>query len=130
VFLRSFQEGALNLSAFEEDQYLDPAAREIMSRISVRVDDELEAEFPKVIIMRASATTVDGQTHSVEIVNPKGHEDNPVTDVEVAEKFRRLVEPTFGPTRTETALTAWRAVATAKTVSEVLDVLVLDDTAP
>ena len=129
VFLRSFQEGALNLSAFDADQYLDPDAREIMSRISVRVEDELEAEFPKVIIMRARATTLDGQTHSVEIVNPKGHEDNPVTDVEIAEKFRRLVEPTFGPTRTETALTAWRAVATAKTVSEVLDVLVIDEDA-
>ena len=86
VFLRSLQAGALELSAFSPDQFLNPSARALMNRISVRVNDEFEAAFPEVITMRATATTFDGRTLTVEVVNPKGHEHNPVSAAETAEK--------------------------------------------
>ena len=126
VFLRSLQAGALELSAFSPDQFLNPSARALMNRISVRVNDEFEAAFPEVITMRATATTFDGRTLTVEVVNPKGHEHNPVSAAETAEKFTRLALPIYGAERTKTALVAWRSIATANSVSDAYDTLILD----
>jgi 2-methylcitrate dehydratase len=104
---------------------LEPDVRDLMKRITVRVDDELEAAFPAVITMRVTARTKDQRERTVEIVNPRGHEDNPVTDVEVAAKFARLARPVYGEERTAEILAGWRGVATAERVSDLVDLLVL-----
>ncbi len=127
VFVKAFEAGALEVSAFEASQYLDQRVRAEMSKVSVRVDDELEAKFPDLIVMRAAARTTDGREHSVEIVNPRGHEDNPVTPDEVAAKFLRLTIPGYGEPRAREILAAWSAIADARRVSEAVDLLARED---
>jgi 2-methylcitrate dehydratase len=125
IFVRALQRGALDLAEFEPEAYLEPGVRDIMKRVSVRVDDELEALFPGTIVMRATATATDGRRRAVEIVNPRGHEENPVTTEEVAEKFERLVRPRYGPERAAAALAGWRSASKAERVSDLVDLLVL-----
>jgi 2-methylcitrate dehydratase PrpD len=76
--------------------------------------------------MRAVATTHDGRIVTAEIVNPRGHEDNPVTSDEVDAKFHRLADPVYGEQRAAEVLAGWRAAAGAERVSDLLDLLVLD----
>jgi 2-methylcitrate dehydratase len=123
VFVKAFQTGALEVSAFEPGEYLDPAVRKEMDKVSVLVDDDLEAKFPDVIVMRATACTTDGREHSVEIVNPRGHEENPVTSDEVAAKFLRLTTPGYGEQRARGILASWSAIAGARRVSDAIDLL-------
>ncbi len=127
VFTTALTTGALELSAFEPESYLNPAQRELMAKVSVKVDDELEKIFPERIVMRARARTTDGRVHDVEIVNPLGHEGNPVNDDQLSRKFRRLVEPVYGSARATQALSAWQKIAAAETVTPALDSLVLGD---
>ena len=127
VFVKAFQAGALEVSAFEPGEYLDPGVRTEMSKVSVRVDEELEAKFPDLIVMRATARATDGREHSVEIVNPRGHEDNPVTPGEVAAKFLRLAAPAYGEPRAREVLASWSAIADARRVSDALDLLARED---
>jgi 2-methylcitrate dehydratase len=127
VFIKAFQAGALEVSAFEPDEYLDQAVRTEMKKVSVRVDDELEAVFPARIVMRATARTTDGRGHSVEIVNPRGHEDNPATPGEVAAKFLRLTSPRYGELRARAILASWSAIADAEHVSGAIDLLAPED---
>ena len=98
-----------------------------MSKVSVRVDEELEAKFPDLIVMRATARATDGREHSVEIVNPRGHEDNPVTPGEVAAKFLRLAAPAYGEPRAREVLASWSAIADARRVSDAIDLLARED---
>jgi len=74
-------------------------------------------------VMRAAARTTDGREHSVEIVNPRGHEDNPVTSDEVAAKFLRLTTPGYGDQRARRILASWSAIAGARQVSDAIDLL-------
>jgi 2-methylcitrate dehydratase len=127
VFVRAFQNGALEASAFEPAEYLDWDVRKEMDKVSVLVDDELEAKFPDEIVMRATARTADGRQHSVEIVNPRGHEDNPVTPDEVAAKFLRLTRPSYGEQRARQILASWSAIADAARVSDAIDLLARAD---
>lgn len=123
VFVRAFQTGALEVSVFEPEEYLDPTVRKEMDKVSVLVEDELEAKFPDEIVMRATARTADGRQHSVEIVNPRGHEANPVTSDEVAAKFLRLTTPGYGEQRAREILASWSAIAGARRVSDAIDLL-------
>ena len=127
VFVKAFQTGALEVSAFEPEEYLDPGVRKEMDKVSVLVDDDLEARFPDVIVMRATACTTDGRQHSVEIVNPRGHEDNPVTPGEVAAKFLRLAAPAYVEPRAREVLASWSAIADARRVSDAIDLLARED---
>jgi 2-methylcitrate dehydratase len=125
VFVRALQRGTLDLAEFEPEAYLEPGLRDLMKRVTVHVDDELEALFPGTIVMRATATATDGRRHAVEIVNPRGHEENPVTTEEVGGKFERLVRPLYGPERAAAALAGWRSASKAERVSDLVDLLVL-----
>jgi 2-methylcitrate dehydratase len=123
VFVKAMQAGALEVSAFEPEEFLDPGVRTLMTKVRVHVDDELEARFPDEIVMRATARTTSGAEHSTEIVNPRGHEANPVTTDEVTEKFRRLVEPVYGAERTAMIGAAWWQAASAASVRDLVDLL-------
>ena len=70
--------------------------------------------------------TFDGRRHTVEIVNPLGHPDNPMQDRHVEEKFMALAEPVLGPERCRSALNQWWRVSDAEDVSRLLQLLDLE----
>ena len=78
-----------------------------------------------MIRMRVVAKDHSGKSYEVNIVNPLGHEDNPVSEKELATKFRRLCEPRLGKRRTTAALKQWQNVETATSTKGAFDALVL-----
>jgi 2-methylcitrate dehydratase len=108
IFARAFMDGPITTQSFTEEKVLDPALRPLMSKITVTVDDALEAMLPRMVL-RVTAMATDGKAYSVEIVDPLGHPDNPMQDNDIEAKFCAMVEPVLGPQRCRRSLDAlWR----------------------
>jgi 2-methylcitrate dehydratase len=114
----TLRHGLIDHDAFLRESYTDPSIRPLMNRVTVRVDDEFEKDFPRVVHMRMTAKDRGGRAHQVYIRNPLGHEDNPVSASDLAEKFRRLAEPRLGRERTGAALQTWQRIEALPDVNE------------
>ncbi|MBV9793235.1 MAG: MmgE/PrpD family protein [Actinobacteria bacterium] len=90
------QHGGLDARAFEPSAYRDDQVRALMSRITVAVDDEVQAAFPDKSVLRLQAVDGAGKRTGIEVVNPAGHVDNPLTHDQVRDKFIALAAPALG----------------------------------
>jgi 2-methylcitrate dehydratase PrpD len=88
--------GRLRLEAFQPARLADPAVRELMRRVEVRVDPAAEAAFPKRRSATVEIETTEGEVHEHRASTRKGDPENPLTDDEIADKYRELVEPELG----------------------------------
>jgi 2-methylcitrate dehydratase len=124
IFARTLVDGVITISSFDESAYLDPTLRPLMAKISARVDDEINAQFPEAVPIRVEAVSKTGEHFTVELVNPKGHGKNPMDTKDTEEKFRSLAEPLLGERQTSRALDAWWHVESKGTLSAALDLLI------
>lgn len=120
----TLRHGRVDHAAFQPESYLDESFRPVMQKVTVTVDDEIEAEFPRTVRMRMLATDLEGRNYRVEITNPLGHEDNPVSGRDIDDKFRRLCTPRLGEEPTEQALQRWWAIDEEQ-IDAALDLLVI-----
>jgi 2-methylcitrate dehydratase len=94
-----------------------------MAKVKVIADEAIEALSPEKTVIRVVATTLDGATHRVEVVNPLGHPDNPMQDQHIEEKFIALAEPALGEQRCKTAVQRWWQVQTAEDMRALIQLL-------
>lgn len=83
--------GKLGIEEFEESARMDAGLREFIGRISMRVDDELQAKFPEVFGVVLTLTLKDGRTFRVQQGTPWGP-DKPATKDELVAKFKSLTD--------------------------------------
>ena len=117
--------GLIDHNAFVDTAYRDPTIRPLMNRVTARVVDEFEKDFPRRVGMRMVAKDKAGKSYEVSVINPLGHEDNPVSAQDLAEKFTRLAEPRLGAARTANALKLWQNIENAASVTAAFDALVV-----
>jgi 2-methylcitrate dehydratase len=102
-------DGIVTEAQFAESRFTDPALLDLVSRTHVHRDAALSERYPQGIPNRVRVTLDDGRTLVREVEYPRGHARNPMTDAEVEQKFRTLVEPRYGKARADEILTAcWR----------------------
>jgi 2-methylcitrate dehydratase len=94
-----------------------------MRKISVQPDEEFSAQFPALVPIRVKAMTRDGETHLIDMVNPKGHDLNPMGVNDVSEKFTSLAVPVLGEARASEALAALWAIDRAASLTTSFDLL-------
>jgi len=123
IFARALVDGTITVAAFDAANYLDPTLRPLMAKISVHQDAGIETLFPATWMMRVETTAVNGRRSVIEIVNPRGHGMNPMTNDEIDGKFTALAEPVLGLARSRAALGAWRSIESVPDVSPALDLL-------
>jgi 2-methylcitrate dehydratase PrpD len=87
---------SVRLSAFTDARLHDPALRDLMRRVEVRVDPVIDAEFPQRWPARVTIQLNDGTCLEHYQTAPKGDPDNPLTDAELEAKFRDLTGPAIG----------------------------------
>ena len=121
----TLRHGLIDHDAFVREAYLDPSIRPLMNRVTVRIDEQFEKDFPRVVHMRVTAKDKAGKSHQVYVVNPLGHEDNPVSAAELATKFLRLAEPRLGKKGAASALELWQNIEQASDVTRALDASVV-----
>jgi 2-methylcitrate dehydratase len=123
IFARTLVDGPIRVSSFDDEPVRDASLRPLMAKVKVIADEAIEALSPEKTVIRVVATTLDGATHRVEVVNPLGHPDNPMQDQHIEEKFIALAEPALGEQRCKTALQRWWQVQTAEDMRALIQLL-------
>jgi 2-methylcitrate dehydratase PrpD len=87
--------GRIGPGELTEANLQDPELLELAQKVMVSVDPELDRLFPEKTAIRLTLHTSRGNfTTTVE--SPKGDPGNPLSDVELAEKFRWLTAEVVG----------------------------------
>lgn len=82
--------GRAGVADFTEETLHAPAVTSLARRVSMVVDDSLDALYPARWCAVVDVELVDGRIYSSRVDEPKGDPGNPLTAAEVEEKFRVL----------------------------------------
>jgi 2-methylcitrate dehydratase PrpD len=96
VVATALTHGSVRLAAFEPSRLSDPATRELMERMSVSVDPELDATFPRQRAARVAIEARGGRRGEWLQPTRKGDPDAPLSDAELEDKFLELASPVLG----------------------------------
>ncbi|MBF6180805.1 MmgE/PrpD family protein [Nocardia otitidiscaviarum] len=112
--------GAVGLTDFEPAARTDSTVLALMDKISVHLDPEADAAYPRSgRPAEVTITTTDGRVFAQRVQHPYGEPSNPMHDADLEAKARRLAEPVVGAAAaTKLIAAAWDGDALA-----VLDVL-------
>jgi 2-methylcitrate dehydratase len=125
AIVRVMEHGTIDEAAFASDAFLEERIRPLMRRITVRIGEDAEKLYPDDVLVRFLVTDVDGGHSAVEVLNPPGHEKNPMTPAQVTEKFERLVAPHVGGERARAAAGFWTQVNSAADLRHGFELLAL-----
>lgn len=82
--------GRAGLEEFQRHAPEDAHVIAFRERVSMQLDPEVDAAYPKKWLGRVTVTTRDGRTFSQAIDDPKGDPGNTLSREELEDKFRRL----------------------------------------
>ena len=116
----AFVHGVPSLEHFAQPVRSDALVRLLTDSVEIAVDEEMDGAYPSERPARVTVTTDSGAVHTVEVRQPYGEPDNPMSDTDVDTKFRRLVDPIIGSDQTEELLTAARASTDAGVLFDAL----------
>jgi 2-methylcitrate dehydratase PrpD len=91
--------GSVRLAAFEPPRLEDAVTRDLMRRIEVTVDAELDAAFPAQRAARIAIETRDGRRDERLQPTRKGDPEAPLSDAELEQKYLELAFPVLGEKR-------------------------------
>ncbi|HEX7124385.1 MAG TPA: MmgE/PrpD family protein [Thermodesulfobacteriota bacterium] len=114
--------GRALVEEFTPRWFEDPAVLGVAAKVDVAVDPEIDRDWPKKDPTRLTLRLVDGRVVEVRTEQAKGEAAMPVTEAEVLEKFRRLVEPALGR---EAAQRAVDLVLRLETLADLSDLMAL-----
>jgi 2-methylcitrate dehydratase PrpD len=101
--------GKVRLEAFADEHLNDPELHAVMAKIDMAVDAAAEAAYPEKRVAVVEVETTGGKRHCHRAPTRKGDPDDPLSDAELDEKFRELIEPVIGREVGEKLLAAlWR----------------------
>jgi 2-methylcitrate dehydratase PrpD len=89
-------EGRVRLDAFDEAHLHDPLVREIMAKVTLELDPECHAAFPRRRSARVAVHLTDGRVLERHAPTRKGDPDAPLSDAELVDKYRELAAPVLG----------------------------------
>jgi len=84
--------GQVGLEQFAAKGLQADDVRQLLDSVSVTVDDIHESRYPECWSATVTVTLHRGETLAVEIANPKGDPENPLSQTELEQKFRLLAE--------------------------------------
>ena len=96
VVATALTHGSVRLAAFESARLENAQTKALMGKISVAIDPELDATFPRQRAARVAIEARGGRREEFLQPTRKGDPDMPLTDREVDEKFMELVAPVLG----------------------------------
>jgi 2-methylcitrate dehydratase PrpD len=92
-------EGAVSLRHFDEAHLRDPAINALCAKVSVAVDAQCEADYPRLRSAQVEVVTRSGERHHAYLDEPRGSARYPLSDESVIEKFMDLATPVLGQSR-------------------------------
>jgi 2-methylcitrate dehydratase len=100
----SLVDGEYTLAQLEEPRWAAPELKAMLAKVKCAHDPALDGGFPARRPSRISVTTFDGARFEREIAFPKGDPRDPLSDDDIAAKFRRLTAGVLPPERQQRAI--------------------------
>jgi 2-methylcitrate dehydratase len=116
-------DGVVTSAQFDPKRFTDPALLELVAKVKVHRDAALSSRYPAGIPNRVTVKLQNGRQLVREVEFPRGHARNPMTDAEVEQKFRTLVEPRYGKDRAAKVLQACWGLEKVKAAGELVRLL-------
>ncbi len=88
VIAAAVADGNVLPDSFSDEKLKDPRIWDLLGKIKVIADPEIDAMFPGVKRARVSITTNIGETYTTQVDHAKGSPQNPMSDEEIVSKFR------------------------------------------
>ena len=112
--------------AFSDEKLRDPRIWELLPKIKVIADPEIDRLFPKIKRARVKITTVDGYAHQAQTDVAKGSPEDPLSDDEIVAKFRANASGIVSDQRMDEIIeTTWK-FENVSDLSDYMDLLVAD----
>jgi 2-methylcitrate dehydratase len=92
-------DGEITQNSFDEAHLRDERLLGLLQKTEVKADAELNRRYPEGIPNRVRIRLRDGAILEHEVIFPRGHARNPMTDAEVETKFRNQATPLLAPAR-------------------------------
>ncbi len=104
VVATALTHGSVRLAAFEPARMNDAATRDLMARIEVSIDPELDAAFPGQRAARVAFVARDGRRQEHLQPTRVGDPDAPLSDAQLEAKYLELAAPVIGESKAKTLL--------------------------
>ncbi len=114
--------GKINIDSYSELSLKDQRVKSLMKKINIKVDPELDKLYPKAVPNRITIYLKDGKKETSEIIYPKGHYMNPLSDEELNNKFIKLTEPLLKEKSKELLKKLWN-LENVKDIKEILEMI-------
>ncbi|MFQ5943091.1 MAG: MmgE/PrpD family protein [Anaerolineales bacterium] len=88
VIAAAVVDGNVLPESFSDEKLKDPSIQEVLAKIKVVSDPEIDDLFPRIKRARVTITTVDGQSHTAQTDIAKGDPADPMSDEDIEAKFR------------------------------------------
>jgi 2-methylcitrate dehydratase len=112
--------------AFSDEKLRDPRIWELLPKIKVIADPEIDRLFPKIKRARVTITTKDGYAHNAQTDVAKGSPEDPLSDDELVAKFRANANGIVSDQRMDEIIeTTWK-FETVSDLSDYMALLVVD----
>lgn len=99
VIAAAVADGNVLPDSFSDEKLKDPRIWDLLSKIKVIADPEIDSLFPGVKRARVSITDLGGSTHTATVDHAKGSPQNPMSDEEIVAKFRANSEDVISEAR-------------------------------
>ncbi len=106
VIAAAVADGNVLPDSFGDEKLKDPRIWDLLDKIKVVADPEIDALFPGVKRARVSITTTEGETHTAQVDHAKGSPENPLSDDEIVSKFRANVDGVMGTAQQDEVIAA------------------------
>ena len=117
-------DGQVTLQNFSKERIYDPKIRELIGRIRVKADSELNALYPEKFPAEVEVTTKYGKKFSEAEYYPKGSYKNPLTEEELQSKFLSLATVTFPKEQARKIMDTIHRLDELKLISELTSLIV------
>jgi 2-methylcitrate dehydratase len=88
--ISALRDGAFNDTTFSHARLHDPLMLKLMAKVKVEEDPRHTSAYPEAAPGRVRVRMKDGTVHESEVMYPKGHAKNPMSDAEVIAKFNTM----------------------------------------
>src|SRR5262245_49813608 len=96
--------GTVEAKHFESTYWRDPALLELVQKVKVSVSEEANRRAPEAMLSDVEIVTGSGTRATASVPYHRGHWKNPMTDLEIEEKFRGLARELLAPAPTDALL--------------------------
>ncbi len=124
VIAAALADGNVLPSSFSDEKLKDPAIWDLLGKIKVIADPEIDALFPKVKRAKVTITTTSGDKHTAQTDFAKGAPEDPLTDEEIIAKFRANAEGVLSAAEQDRAIEATWQFENISHVSEYMGLFV------